>query len=409
MDGRRYQSVDDLQAQLTLQEAALRCGVTLDVQGTGRQVRIDCPFGCPGDHAGKHELSVDNENPQRVFFCHSYQCQMRGNLLTLMHGWSTGIRPTGDKLKGEEFRRVKEIVVGKNLHTATAPSQDARLNSPAPSNTGRNIPLAESENEKTRELVTLSEKFIVDVAHMPPAAASYVRRHRCLTPESMRKWRVGVLPMDGGSDKRGWSLRGQVIYPVLAEDGQLLAWVSRDPEHESKEQAFNALPPDRRAKEQAPMKYRIPKGFSRRWELFGQHAGRLEEPGYRELIAKCGIIVTEGFNDVIGLDSLGVPAVAIMSNKICEEQLPKIERRAKLLANGKVTLMFDADLAGDEGAKEALWLLAQRELNVRLGWTRSMYGGKFDGRQPESLTQAEWKESILPVLVRSTGPEVLRK
>ena len=43
----------------------------------------------------------------------------------------------------------------------------------------------------------------------------------------MEKWRVGVLPADGGLDKRGWSLRGQLLYPVLAEDGKVLAWVAR--------------------------------------------------------------------------------------------------------------------------------------------------------------------------------------
>ena len=38
----------------------------------------------------------------------------------------------------------------------------------------------------------------------------------------MEKWRVGVLPLDAGKDKRGWSLRGQLLYPVLAEDGPSL-------------------------------------------------------------------------------------------------------------------------------------------------------------------------------------------
>jgi len=47
---------------------------------------------------------------------------------------------------------------------------------------------------------------------------------------------------------------------------------------------------------------------------------RLKEPGYRESIARHGIIVVEGFNDVISLDNLGIPAVAIMSNRITERQ-----------------------------------------------------------------------------------------
>ena len=29
-----------------------------------------------------------------------------------MHGWLTGTRPTGDKLKGEESKRVRSVRVG---------------------------------------------------------------------------------------------------------------------------------------------------------------------------------------------------------------------------------------------------------------------------------------------------------
>ena len=135
-------------------------------------------------------------------------------------------------------------------------------------------------------------------------------------------------------------------------------------------------------------------------ELFGQHASRLEEPGYRETIARWGVIVVEGFNDVLGLDALGIPAVAIMSNKITEQQVSKVERFAKALAGGKVTLLFDADEPGDTGAKEALWLLAQRGLDTRLAWSRVAHGGAFATRQPESLTREEWERGIAPSIAR---------
>ncbi len=47
----------------------------------------------------------------------------------------------------------------------------------------------------------------------------------------------------------------------------------------------------KRAKEKKPAKHRFPVDFQRGLELFGQHASRLKEPGYRETIARCGIIV----------------------------------------------------------------------------------------------------------------------
>jgi 5S rRNA maturation endonuclease (ribonuclease M5) len=397
----QYISVDELQAKTTLQEAAAKCRVTLDVHGGGRQVRIDCPFQCAGDHAGKREISVDTGNPQKVFACHAYGCHVRGNLLTLMHGWLSGKRPTGDKLKGEEFKRVRNVLAGEDGQAQRVIGQQAATTEKKKTEPSRNVPLALSDNEKARELVTLDEKFLRDVAHMPPAAATYVRRHPCLTVPAMEKWRVGVLPADGGRDKRGWSLRGQLLYPVLAEDGKVLAWVARDPQFETKEEAFDALAPAARAKEKKPAKHRFPVDFHRGLELFGQHGERLKEPGYRESIATCGVIVVEGFNDVLGLDAIAVPSVAIMSNHITEQQVSKIERWAKSLAGGRVSLLFDADEAGDDGAKEAHWLLGQRGLDVRLGWSRAMHGGKFAGHQPENLAREDWEAAVRPTIARS--------
>jgi len=399
MEKSGYVDVDALQAGTSLEDAAARCGVRLDAKPSGKEVRIDCPFGCPGDHGGRRELSVSTENPQKVFYCHAYQCQLRGNLLTLMHGWLTGHRPAGDKLKGAEFNRVKQVLAG-----AMPPPPGAAVSlqrpAPEPAPVPRSVPLEESDEEPIRQLATIDTKFVTDVAAMQPAAASYVRRHPSLSPESMKKWRVGYLPLDGGGDKRGWSLRGHIIYPLLREDGKVLAWVGRDPLYEEKEREFQCLIPAEREKRKEPQKHKVPSGFARGGELFGQHTARLNETGYRETIAECGIIVVEGFNDVIGLDNLGVPSVGLCSNRMTEQQAEKVARWARQVAGGKVTLLLDCDDTGDDGAKEALWLLAQRSVDVRLGWTQAMHGGVFRGRQPEQLTSEEWQEAIRPVVVR---------
>jgi hypothetical protein len=62
--------------------------------------------------------------------------------------------------------------------------------------------------------------------------------------------------------------------------------------------------------------------------------------------------------------------------------------------------MFDCEPTGDEGAKEALWLLVQRGLDVRLAWSEWMQSGKFAGRQPESITREEWESVIGPAIAR---------
>src|SRR5947209_8674282 len=142
MNNPKYLSVDDLQAQTTLQEAAAKCGVSLEVHGSGRQVRLDCPFHCAGDHAGKRELSVDTGNPQKVFACHAYSCQVRGNLLSLMHGWLTGTLPTGGRLKGAEFKKVRDALVGVLNTTAAAETKPSRINTEKKPEPSRNIPLA---------------------------------------------------------------------------------------------------------------------------------------------------------------------------------------------------------------------------------------------------------------------------
>lgn len=398
-----YSNIDELQARTSLQDAAALCSVPLDVKGSGKEVRIDCPFGCSGDHCGRKEIAINTENPQKVWQCHSYQCGFRGNLLTLMHGWLTRQRPSGDKLKGDEFRRLRDVLAGTTSvtpfrHVSPQPTERA----PAPAvERKRNTALIDAPDERVRELHSIDEKFVVDVAKMNPAAASYVRKHLCLSSESLlRKWKCGYLPQDGGGDKRGWSLRGHLVYGVLSEDGRVLSWVGRDVHHDEKEREFARLLPHERTGKDPPGKHRFPKGFHRGLELYGQQASRLSEPGYRQFIADHGIIVVEGFNDVIGLDNHGIPAVGIMSNRITQQQVEKVATWAKQLSNGRVVLMFDCDDAGLDGMKEALWLLAQRQLDVRLAWSPGMHAGAFKSRQPESLRRDEWDETIAPAIAR---------
>jgi 5S rRNA maturation endonuclease (ribonuclease M5) len=380
--------VDRLQAETTLEEAAAKCGVILDAKGSGSELRIDCPFGCLGDHAGRREIATNITNPQKIFQCHAYSCGFRGNMLTLMHGWTTGTRPSGGKLKGEEFQRIKRILAGNTSpqegggRASPQPTVESGDSNPPPT---RNVPLIDSADPKVRELHDIDKKFVTDIANMNPAASAYLRRHPCLTPESMKKWRCGYLPNDGGGDKRGWSLKGCMVYPVLSETGKVLCWVGRDLQYEQKAAAFSALTPAERSASDPPAKHRFPKGFHRGNELFGQQACRLNEPGYREFIAKHGLIIVEGFNDVINLDNHGIPALGIMSNRITEAQVEKVTRWALQLANNRVNLMFDNDDAGVEGAKDVLWRLAERRIDVRLAWSPNMFDGNFKGKQPESI------------------------
>ena len=87
----------------------------------------------------------------------------------------------------------------------------------------------------------------------------------------------------------------------------------------------------------------------------------------------------------------GVPAVGLCSNTITREQADKAARLARELAGGVVTVLLHCDAEGENGMKQCLGYLSQLT-PVRLAWTSKMYGGKFTGRQPESLTPPEWQE-----------------
>lgn len=389
--------VDRLQAETTLEEAAAKCGVSIEAKGAGAELRIDCPFGCVGDHTGRKELAINVENPQKVFQCHAYGCGFRGNLLTLMHAWTTKSKPAGGKLKGEEFQRVKRILAGSvQKPNTSAPSNESASNqSPSANPPARtNTPLIDSSDPKVRELHNIHEKFVTEIAVMNPAASAYIRRHPCLTREAMLKWKSGYLPNDGGGDKRGWSLRGSMVYPVLSETGKVLCWVGRDLHYEQKEIAFAAMTPIERAGKEPPAKHRFPKGFHRGSELYGQQASRLNEPGYREFITKHGLIIVEGFNDVINLDNLGIPALGIMSNRITDTQVEKTTRWAQQFGSNRVNLMFDNDDAGLAGAKDALWQFSEMGLQVRIVWPRNISGGNFERKQPETVTSEDWEKLI---------------
>jgi 5S rRNA maturation endonuclease (ribonuclease M5) len=180
-------------------------------------------------------------------------------------------------------------------------------------------------------------------------------------------------------------MRGKIVYAYHSEGGDLLTWFGRDPEYEEKHRTWEGS--DRSSRE--PEKFHFVKGFHRGIELFGQD--RIQGPDAAERLQGLGLLLVEGPNDVIRLDALEVPAVALCSNTITREQAEKAARLAREAAGGIVTVLLDCDSEGESGMKQALGYLAQLA-PVRLAWTIRMYGGKFRGRQPESIATEEWAE-----------------
>lgn len=385
-----FVNVDELMRQTGLHQAAHFYGVPLpELHRTGQETRTRCFLSCgKAKETGDRVLAIQEDDTATKWRCHEYGCGKGGNLISLCDlmkgGESAGGKPRGQRFKeiASDLRAMTRGIISTDRPGIPPP---AAVKPAEPAAPAVNLPLAASANERARGLVDLDAKFIRDPANLPPAASAYLRRRPYLSPEVMRSWRVGYLPRNAGGDRSGGTMRGKIVYAYHSAEGNLLTWFGRDPEFEDKHARWDLS--DRSQRE--PAKFHFVSGFHRGNELFGQE--RLREPDAAESLKRLGLVVVEGPNDVIRLATLGVPAVALCSNTISREQAAKAAELAYDFAGGIVTVFLDNDPEGEKGMKQALGYLAQL-VPVRLAWTSQMHGGKFRGRQPESLTDREWTE-----------------
>ena len=120
--------------------------------------------------------------------------------------------------------------------------------------------------------------------------------------------------------------------------------------------------------------------------------GHPREPGRLDQIQKLDLILGEGPNDVIRLDTLGVPSVALCSNNITREQAEKAATPAKELGNGVVTIMLDCDEEGLNGMKQCLGYIAQLT-PVRMAWTDRMHMPRSTGYNPSQSRSRDGRKS----------------
>ncbi len=388
MSQEKFIKVDELLPNISVEQAAAYYGMSLpELKRIGKETRTACFLAC-GKQAptGDRALAIQTDHPGKQWHCHAYGCGKGGNLVSMCDlmkpGPNSGGKPRGDRFK-EIAADLRAMAQGGS--SSASPKLEPVV-APVAAPPKVNIPLLRSDNERARGLVDLDQKFLVDVAEMTPKASAYVRRRAFLTPEVCRKWRMGYLPRDvGGEDRSGGTMRGKIVYGYPNAEGQILTWFGRDPEFEDKHQQWESAG----RKDREPEKFHFVKGFHRGLELFGVH--RLREPGAAERIRELGLILVEGPNDVIRLDTLGVPALGLCSNTITREQAAKAAELAREFGTGIVTVFLDCDPEGENGMKQCLGYLAQLT-PVRLAWTSKMFAGKFRGRQPESLQIDEWQE-----------------
>jgi hypothetical protein len=384
-----FVNVDELMPRVSLEQVATYYGVELpELRQVGAETRTRCFLTCGrSGETGDRVLAIQPQHPAKQWACHHYGCNKSGNLVSLCDllkpGAQAGGRPRGERFK-EIAADLLAIAEGRLPVPALAPQNPVAPTASHPVSPV-NVPLKDSSNERARGLLTLDAKFQTDIEAMGPRASVYFRRRAFLTPEVSRNWRMGYLPRDvGGEDKSGGTMRGKVVYGYANAEGDILTWFGRDPEFEEKHEKWEAAGKS----EREPEKFHFVKGFHRGQELFG--LDHFLDDANVEKIAQLGVVLVEGPNDVIRLDTLGVPALGLCSNAITREQAAKAAAIARELSGGIVTVLLDCDPEGEAGMKQCLGYLAQLT-PVRLGWTSKMYGGQFAGRQPESLTLEEWQ------------------
>ncbi len=376
-------NVDELMPHISIEQAAEYYGISLpQIRHVGDEIRMKCFLACGrAEETGDRAIAVQVDNPVKPWKCHAYECQKGGNLVGLCDLMKPG-ENAGGRPRGGRFKAIAADLVSM-ASGAEPPSRTAEaviVKSPkAPQKPEVNVPLSQSENERARELVTLDEQFVTDVAAMPPEASAYFRRRTFLTPEVCQKFSMGYLPQSSKS-----LLRGHVVYGYRSPTGEMLTWFGRNVRYEEQLAKWKAS--DR--SEPEPIKTRFVKGFHRGLELYGEDIVRGEDV---DTFKFTGLFVTEGPNDAIRLNTLGVPAIALCSNSITQEQVERAVTLANALGFEWITLMLDCDEEGINGVQQVLPMLAEK-IPVRLAWSAATAGGKFRGRQPENLTAEEWKE-----------------
>jgi hypothetical protein len=384
--------VDTLQRQLTVRQVAAYYGFTLPERfGDSGEQRMRCPCANCSGHHDERSVSINTSDPFRRWKCHreNYGCGAQGNLVTLAYCLKHGAMPHGGKPTGKEFYAIAQdleaIAEGKPPPIApVAPDATVRQDVQAILENKPNVPLAQSENENARKLVSLHEELTIQLEDLSAAPSAYARRRPFLLSEAIaRECKCGYMP---GSSKS--SLRGQWVFGVQNEDGETLAFIGRNVRHETEYEAWTKSGHQGRE----PMKYRFPNHslFRRGLELYGQECLRDEQ--FAESLERFGILLVEGFTDSLAMRSRGVLSLAMMSNRITDEQIKRLAGYAREHGYNRVGVMHDADTPGDDGAKETLWRLHEEDINAYLVWSRRKFAGRFAERQPESLTDEEWQE-----------------
>lgn len=191
------------------------------------------------------------------------------------------------------------------------------------------------------------------------------------TPGDLVEAGLLISPEGGGSPYDRF--RDRLIFPILDDRGRVVSFGGR------------AMNPDDRAKylngPESPL-------FHKGATLYGM-------PEARKLLGsskQAGLVVVEGYMDVIACQRAGIPAVAPMGTALTEEQMARLWR-----VTPEPILCFDGDAAGQRAAGRAV----ERALPLLKPGRSFRFCLLTDGRDPDDMLREAGAPALREALART--------
>lgn len=306
----------EVRARISLEDVLYRYYQIDNLKRDGAKLVGPCPV-----HGGDSPRAFHADLEKNVWHCFS-QCQGGGNQLDLVaKKESIGIRDAALRLQAFFLGAGGDPPAPVKTPPPSAPARpDARVNASTPPTKTK---AGGDEDEGNRPL-TIKLDLKPDHPHL--------LQDRALKLETVQHFGVGYC-------SRG-ILRGMIAIPIHDEDGDLVAYAGRRLKP-SEIREFG--------------KYKFPKGFKKERVLYNLNRAKAHASEH-------GLILVEGFFDVVKLHDAGIPnVVAAMGCELSDYQVKLLSAHTK-----EVIILFDGNEAGWSGAEAARQKLAVHVSVVRL-------------------------------------------
>lgn len=380
-DPHRDQARDDAKRRvLEATDIARVIGEVINLKAKGRELVGLCPFH-------------DDRNPsmavvpsKQIFHC--FVCQTGGDVLTFVQKYHGMSFP--EALQHLADRAGVELPTWEPPRRSRSAGDDHAEVAAAP--------LSRADVVAANKLALTFFRTILEKHPSGEAARALIAR-RGISPKMVDHFQLGAAPelWDGllkTCEAKGWpmdalaaagllkrrdagsrggagglydALRNRVIFPIIGETGEPIAFGARRINDADDPKYLNS--PDTPA-------------FKKSTALFGiHHAGRSIQRQRRA-------VIVEGYTDVIACHQAGIDnAVATLGTAFTAEHARKLAGRCD-----EIVLLFDGDEAGQKAAERAVEALFRARVDVKV----ATLAGATDAKDPDEL------------LKRDGGAEVLR-